>query len=93
VSHYSKKTRTESPQIIPESYQNEARRIHIPDLPEEIIPGSPEDIKIPVPSSGLSSPSVQGIGTPRDGISTPQAGTRTPREPERISQQHVEDVV
>ncbi|KAL2786053.1 6-phosphofructo-2-kinase-domain-containing protein [Aspergillus keveii] len=85
--------RDEIIEIIPESYQNEARRIHIPDLPEEIIPGSPEDIKIPVPSSGLSSPSVQGIGTPRDGISTPQAGTRTPREPERISQQHVEDVV
>ncbi|KAJ0414553.1 6-phosphofructo-2-kinase-domain-containing protein [Aspergillus carlsbadensis] len=85
--------RDEILEIIPESYQNEARRIHIPDLPQEIIPGSPEDIKIPVPPSGLSSPSVQGIGTPRDGISTPQAGTRTPREPERISQQHVEDVV
>ncbi|KAL2855526.1 6-phosphofructo-2-kinase-domain-containing protein [Aspergillus pseudoustus] len=80
--------RDEIIEIIPESYQNEARRIRIPDLPEEIIPGSPEDIKIPVPPSGLSSPSVQGIGTPRDGISTPQAGTRTPREPERISQQH-----
>ncbi|KAL3455706.1 6-phosphofructo-2-kinase-domain-containing protein [Aspergillus heterothallicus] len=65
--------RDEIIEIIPESYQNEARRIHIPDLPEEIIPGSPEDIKIPVPPSGLSSPSVQGLGTPRDGLSTPQA--------------------
>ncbi|KAL2815878.1 6-phosphofructo-2-kinase-domain-containing protein [Aspergillus granulosus] len=71
--------RDEIIEIIPESYQNEARRIHIPDLPEEIIPGSPEDIKIPVPPSGLNSPSILGIGTPRDGLSTPQTGTRTPR--------------
>ncbi|KAL2816386.1 6-phosphofructo-2-kinase-domain-containing protein [Aspergillus cavernicola] len=64
--------RDEIIEIIPESYQNEARRIHIPDLPEEIIPGSPEDIKIPVPPSGLNTPSLQGIGTPNEGISTPQ---------------------
>ncbi|KAL4976178.1 6-phosphofructo-2-kinase-domain-containing protein [Aspergillus desertorum] len=59
--------RDEIIEIIPESYQNEARRIQIPDLPREIIPGSPEDIKIPVPSSGLNTPSVQGIGSPKDG--------------------------
>ncbi|KAL4789914.1 6-phosphofructo-2-kinase-domain-containing protein [Aspergillus venezuelensis] len=41
-----------------ELYQNEARRIQIPDLPQEIIPGSPQDIKIPVPPSGLNTPSV-----------------------------------
>ncbi|KKK13282.1 hypothetical protein ARAM_003129 [Aspergillus rambellii] len=40
--------RDEIIEIIPESYQNEARRIHVPGLPNEIIPGSPEDIKIPV---------------------------------------------
>ncbi|KAL5337089.1 6-phosphofructo-2-kinase-domain-containing protein [Aspergillus crustosus] len=85
--------RDEIIEIIPESYQNEARRIHIPGLPLEIIPGSPEDIKIPVPPSGFNTPSVQGIGSPNDGVSTPQGGIRTPREPERISQQHVEDVV
>ena len=85
-------------QIIPESYQNEARRIHIPDLPEEIIPASPEDLKIPVPPSGVVSP-MQGLGSPQEGQATPQSGfrtpsgIRTPREPERISQQHVEDVV
>lgn len=84
-------------QIIPESYQNEARRIHIPDLPEEIIPASPEDLKIPVPPSGMVSP-MQGLGSPQEGATpvsgarTP-SGLRTPREPERISQQHVEDVV
>lgn len=84
-------------QIVPESYQNEAQRIHIPDLPEEIIPASPEDLKIPVPPSGVVSP-TQGLGTP-EGQATPQSGhrtpsgIRTPRERERISQQHVEDVV
>ncbi|TQB72852.1 hypothetical protein MPDQ_006414 [Monascus purpureus] len=82
-------------EIIPESYQNEARRIKIPDLPEEILPPSPEDIKIQVPSSGTVTPSL-GLGSPAGGSTTPitpQSGIRTPREPERISQQHVEDVV
>lgn len=84
-------------QIIPESYQNVAQHIKIPGLPEEIIPDSPEDLKIPVPPSGLVSP-IQGLGSP-EGQNTPQSGyrtpsgIRTPREPERISQQHVEDVV
>jgi hypothetical protein len=39
---------------------------------------------------GLGSP--EGQGTPQSGFRTP-SGIRTPREPERISQQHVEDVV
>ncbi|KAI9369792.1 6-phosphofructo-2-kinase-domain-containing protein [Aspergillus egyptiacus] len=85
--------RDEIIEIIPESYQNEARRIHIPDLPAEIIPGSPEDIKIPVPPSGLNTPSLHGIGTPNEGSSTPQGGIRTPREPERISQQHLKCIL
>ncbi|KAL2862988.1 6-phosphofructo-2-kinase-domain-containing protein [Aspergillus lucknowensis] len=67
--------RDEIIEIIPESYQNEARRIHIPGLPDEIIPGSPEDIKIPVPPSGLNSPSALGLGTPMDGSLTPQGLT------------------
>ncbi|KAE8146412.1 6PF2K-domain-containing protein [Aspergillus avenaceus] len=81
--------RDEIIEIIPESYQNEARRIHIPGLPKEIIPGSPEDIKIPVPTSGVTTPLVGGLNSPQEGFSTPQSGLRTPREPERISQQHV----
>ncbi|KAE8156423.1 6PF2K-domain-containing protein [Aspergillus tamarii] len=80
--------RDEIIEIIPESYQNEARRIHIPDLPKEIIPGSPQDIKIPVPPSGVTTPLVGGLSSPQEGFSTPQSGLRTPREPERISQQH-----
>ncbi|KAE8360046.1 6PF2K-domain-containing protein [Aspergillus caelatus] len=81
--------RDEIIEIIPESYQNEARRIHIPDLPKEIIPGSPQDIKIPVPPSGVTTPLVGGLSSPQEGFSTPQSGLRTPREPERISQQHL----
>ncbi|KAJ5822884.1 Bifunctional 6-phosphofructo-2-kinase/fructose-2 6-bisphosphate 2-phosphatase [Penicillium robsamsonii] len=89
--------RDEIIEIVPESYQNEAQRIHIPDLPEEIVLAPPGDLKIPVPPSGVVSP-TQGLGTP-EGQATPQgghrtpSGIRTPRERERISQQHVEDVV
>ncbi|EIT83189.1 fructose-6-phosphate 2-kinase/fructose-2, 6-biphosphatase [Aspergillus oryzae 100-8] len=63
------------------------------EIIEEIIPGSPQDIKIPVPPSGVTTPLVGGLSSPQEGFSTPQSGLRTPREPERISQQHVEDVV
>ncbi len=52
-------------QIIPASYQNEAKRIHIPGLPNEMIPGSPEDIRIPVPTSGVVSP-LSGLSTPTE---------------------------
>ncbi|KAH8597994.1 6-phosphofructo-2-kinase-domain-containing protein [Bisporella sp. PMI_857] len=55
--------RNEIIEIIPASYQNEAKRIFIPDLAPELIPGSPEDIKIPVPPSGTLSP-ISGLGTP-----------------------------
>ena len=43
-------------EIIPAAYQNEAKRVHIPGLDPRTIPGSPEDIRIPVasdPSAGL----------------------------------------
>ncbi|RAL60922.1 hypothetical protein DID88_010247 [Monilinia fructigena] len=45
---YTKFPRNEIIEIIPASYQNEAKRIHIEGLAPEIIPGSPEDIRIPV---------------------------------------------
>ncbi|KAK2739026.1 hypothetical protein FQN57_006708 [Myotisia sp. PD_48] len=82
-------------EIIPASYSNEAKRIKIPNLPPEIIPGSPEDIKIPVPPSGMVSPMPGGAGldSPYDRGGTPQSGLRTPRDPEKISQHHAEDVV
>ena len=60
--------RDEIIEIIPAAYQNEAKRIHIPNLPEKLVPGSPEGIHMPVPPSGMVTP-FSGIGTP--------AGTRT----------------
>ncbi|KAI0877004.1 6-phosphofructo-2-kinase-domain-containing protein [Hypoxylon argillaceum] len=49
--------RNEIIEIIPAAYQNEARRIHIPGLDPNTVPGSPEDIRIPVPeSSGPDTP-------------------------------------
>jgi hypothetical protein len=44
--------RNEIIEIIPASYNNEATRITIPGIDDDIIPASPEDIKIPVPPSG-----------------------------------------
>ncbi|KAF3483609.1 6-phosphofructo-2-kinase/fructose-2,6-bisphosphatase [Arthroderma uncinatum] len=81
-------------EIIPASYNNQAKRIHIPDLPPEIIPGSPEDIKIPVPPSGVVSPMPGGnLDGSFERGATPQAGFRTLKDPEKISQHHAEDVV
>lgn len=62
-------------QIIPSSYNNVAKRIKIPHLPESIVPGSPEDIKIPVPPSGAVSP-LSGMGTPQ----VSGSGTATPSQ-------------
>lgn len=64
--------RDEIIEIIPASYNNSAKRIHIPDLPSRLVPGSPEDIKIPVPPSGAISP-VSGLASPAGGT-----GTATP---------------
>lgn len=68
--------RNEIIEIIPASYNNEANRIHIPDLPPNIIPDSPEDIRIPVPPSGICTP-FSGIGSP--------AGTASPSDKNRLS--------
>ncbi|CZT06018.1 related to 6-phosphofructo-2-kinase/fructose-2,6-bisphosphate 2-phosphatase [Rhynchosporium graminicola] len=59
-------------EIIPASYQNEAKRIYVPDLNPSLIPGSPEDIRIPVAPSGIISP-LPGAGTPAQGLGTPTA--------------------
>ena len=82
--------RDEIIEIIPASYNNEATSISIPDLPPEIIPASPEDIRIPVPSSEASSGLVTpmrlgspwtGLGTPRSRAFSPENGCQTPQEP------------
>ena len=66
------------PQIIPASYNNEAKRIRIPGVPEDIIPHSPEGLKIPAPPSGWTTPQP-GLGSPAlRGMTTPERGHRTP---------------
>ncbi len=81
--------RNEIIEIIPASYNNESSSIPIPDLPPEIIPSSPEDLKIPVPPSeapsGTASPINLGLARTAPGSRktvTPQAnGGSTPQEP------------
>lgn len=67
--------RDEIIEIVPAAYQNEAKRIHIPGLNPQIVPGSPQDIKIPVPSSGVVSaqlsPIPSGVGTPAEHAERP----------------------
>lgn len=75
--------RDEIIEIIPASYNNSAKRIHIDGLPQKIVPASPEDIKIPVPPSGTVSP-FSGIGTPAD-TSTPDDKTEAGDGPEVVS--------
>ncbi len=54
--------RNEIIEIIPAAYQNESKRILIPGLDPRMVPGSPEDIRIPVPGSGGETPSFPGGG-------------------------------
>ena len=61
--------RDEIIEIIPASYNNSAKRIHIPELSQNLVPGSPEGLHMPAPPSGTISP-MSGMGTP--------AGTQTP---------------
>ncbi|TGJ86000.1 hypothetical protein E0Z10_g2746 [Xylaria hypoxylon] len=60
--------RDEIIEIIPAAYQNEARRIHIPGLDPKTVPGSPEDIRIPVPDSSADPPTP----LPESALSTPE---------------------
>lgn len=66
--------RDEIIEIIPASYNNSAKRIHIPDLPHKLIPGSPEDLNMPAPPSGSGTP-FSGLGTPA-GTQTPEVGDK-----------------
>lgn len=65
-------TLTTAFQIIPASYNNSAKRIHIPGLPDKMVPASPEDISMPVPPSGLVTPSplASGLATPDPSMAT-----------------------
>nr|CDP26100.1 Putative 6-phosphofructo-2-kinase/fructose-2, 6-biphosphatase [Podospora anserina S mat+] len=64
--------RDEIIEIIPAAYQNEAKRIHIPGLDPRMIPGSPEDIRIPVP------PGFDDFGKRLSPISIPAMMMGTP---------------
>ena len=68
--------RDEVIEIIPASYNNSAKRIHIPDLSKNLVPGSPEGLDMPAPPSGQISP-MSGMGTP--------AGAQTPETVEKES--------
>ncbi|KAH8701252.1 6-phosphofructo-2-kinase/fructose-2,6-bisphosphatase-like protein [Phaeosphaeriaceae sp. PMI808] len=77
--------RDEIIEIIPSSYNNVAKRIKIPGLPDSMVPGSPEDIQLPVPPSGAVSP--LNVGTPQAG-----SGTATPsnsNQPLNLKKAHV----
>ncbi|KAL2262823.1 hypothetical protein VTK26DRAFT_9344 [Humicola hyalothermophila] len=68
--------RDELIEIIPAAYQNEAKRVHIPGVDPSAIPGSPEDIRIPVPNEYTSSiPS--GLNLPEPSEPEP---TRPPKK-------------
>jgi 6-phosphofructo-2-kinase/fructose-2,6-biphosphatase 4 len=67
-------------EIIPAAYQNEAKLIHVAGLDPKCVPGSPEDIRIPVPSgppSGTLSP-IPGLSSP------PEMDVAPPRPPEIV---------
>ncbi|KAI9149236.1 putative 6-phosphofructo-2-kinase/fructose-2,6-bisphosphatase [Paramyrothecium foliicola] len=75
--------RDEIIEIIPAAYQNEAKRVPIPGLDPNLVPGSPDGVKILVPggsapASGQLSPVPAGVASPVDpverlpAISTPK---------------------
>ena len=82
-------------QIIPASYNNEAKRVKIPGLPPEIIPASPEGPKAPAPPSGFATPlpglgsgfgsPVKIPGTPELGLLDANSGYKTPEDAEDLS--------
>ncbi|PTB67973.1 bifunctional 6-phosphofructo-2-kinase/fructose-2,6-bisphosphate 2-phosphatase [Trichoderma citrinoviride] len=64
--------RDEIIEIIPAAYQNEARRIRIPNLDPKMLSASPDDIRVPGsrpmsrPESGQMSPIAGGLGSPAE---------------------------
>lgn len=72
--------RDEIIEVIPAAYQNEARRIHIPGLDPEMIPGSPDGMKLL--AAGSSVPPSRPESLPASGQMTPlPGGAMGPIEP------------
>jgi 6-phosphofructo-2-kinase/fructose-2,6-biphosphatase 4 len=77
-------------EIIPAAYQNEAKRVHVPGLDPKILPGSPDDIKIPLtvnsaPASGQVSGVASGQLSPiPGGIGSPAEPVEESRPPEKV---------
>lgn len=96
--------RDEIIEIIPASYNNEAKRIKIHDLPASIIPASPEGPQAAAPPSGFVTPRPglgSGLSSPRgqtafggspDGAATP-TGVKTPPSEEHDISIRIHDVV
>ncbi|KAH6686287.1 6-phosphofructo-2-kinase [Plectosphaerella plurivora] len=80
--------RDEIIEIIPAAYQNEAKRIHIPGIDAKMTPGSPQDIRIPVPPFGSNPGSGTASGTlsplPGGGLSSPAEPVVVERPPEKV---------
>ena len=76
--------RDEIIEIIPASYNNSAKRIHIPDLSKSLVPGSPEGLSHPAPPSGTISP-MSGMGTPSGALTPETAGRESGMLPLRKS--------
>ncbi|KAK5076571.1 hypothetical protein LTS08_005740 [Lithohypha guttulata] len=94
--------RDEIIEIIPASYNNQAKRIKIPDLPPEIIPASPEGPKAAAPPSGWATPQPglgSGIASPgfkagtSNGGNTPTGAKTPPAEGEHDIAIRIHDVV
>lgn len=87
--------RDEIIEIIPAAYQNEAKRVHIPGLDPKMIPGSPEDIRIPVPECTVQLSSIPGLSSPTE--PTPAAAeivvTRPPEKIVNTAKEMVSDKV
>lgn len=64
--------RDEIIEIIPASYNNQAKRIHIHGLAKKLIPSSPEGPSMPIPPSFMVTP-FSGISSPTQGAQTPEA--------------------
>jgi 6-phosphofructo-2-kinase/fructose-2,6-biphosphatase 4 len=86
--------RDEIIEIIPAAYQNEAKRIHIPGLDSKMIPGSPEDIRIPVPGGEPTNgqlPPIPGMSSPAEPAEAP--ATRPPQKIINSAKEMVSDKV